>query len=115
MSLYGEGDYNIPSIKRAIVRYLLTAAKVNPPKANPPKGDDPKKTDITVAANSPKPEELPATTKSDLPKGDDPKNSDSAKPIELPAHVLQARASLETLREKDPKTVKDAERFFFLQ
>ncbi len=115
MSLYGEGDYNIPSIKRAIVRYLLTAAKVNPPKANPPKFDDPKKTDNSVAANSPKPEELPATTKSDLPKGDDPKNSDSAKPIELPAHVLQARANLEALREKDPKTVKDAERFFFLQ
>lgn len=83
MKLYGAEDYAIPSIKRAIVRYLLTAAKVQPPKA-----DENKKDDSTA-------------TKS--------------KPDELPASALQARANLEKLKELDPKTVKEAERFFFLQ
>lgn len=83
MELYGQGEYSIPSIKRAIVRYLLTAAKVQPPKADAAKKDD------------------PAATKS--------------KPDELPASAMQARANLEKLRETDPKTVKEAERFFFLQ
>ncbi len=88
MKLYGQGEYSIPSIKRAIVRYLLTAAKVQPPKAEEPKKEDPKQED--PAAPKPKPEVLPAS-------------------------VLQARANLEKLRETDPKTVKEAERFFFLQ
>lgn len=83
MTLYGQGEYSIPSIKRAIVRYLLTAAKVQPPKI-----DETKKDDATA-------------TKS--------------KPDELPASALQARANLEKLKETDPKTVKEAERFFFLQ
>lgn len=83
MKLYGQGEYSIPSIKRAIVRYLLTAAKVQPPKVDENKKDD------------------PTATKS--------------KPDELPASALQARANLEKLRETDPKTVKEAERFFFLQ
>lgn len=85
MKLYGEGEYNIPSIKRAIVRYLLTAARVAPPK-DEPKTDA--KTVTSVAAT---------------------------KPPELPESALQARANLEKLREQDPKTVKEAERFFFLQ
>lgn len=84
MKLYGQGDYAIPSIKRAIVRYLLTAAKVQPPKAE----DVPKKDD--AAADKPKTDELPAS-------------------------ALQARANLDKLKEIDPKTVKEAERFFFLQ
>lgn len=83
MKLYGEGEYNIPSIKRAIVRYLLTAAKVHPAKAEDPKDDKSPKTPV--------------------------------KPDDLPASALQARANLEKLRDKDPKTVKEAERFFFLQ
>lgn len=83
MKLYGEGEYSIPSIKRAIVRYLLTAAKVQSPKPDENKKDD------------------PTATKS---KGD-----------ELPPSALQARANLDKLREIDHKTVKEAERFFFLQ
>ncbi len=30
----------------------------------------------------------------------------------LPAHVVRAKANIELLRKKDPKTVRDAERFF---
>ena len=82
MKVYGDGEYNVPSIKRAIVRYLLTAAKVNPPKTDDSKVD----TSLTK-------------TQTD----------------ELPAAALRARENLEKLREQDPKTVKEAERFFFLQ
>jgi hypothetical protein len=32
-----------------------------------------------------------------------------------PAHVTRARASLAELRQKDEKTVNEAERFFLLQ
>ena len=93
MKLYGEGDYNIPSIKRAIVRYLLTAAKVQPPKVEVAKKDE-------VAKEGAK---------------NDPPAEVKAKPDELSDAALQARENLDKLREKDPKTVKEAERFFFLQ
>jgi hypothetical protein len=85
MKLYGEGEYSLPSIKRAIVRYYLTAAKMQPPKT------DDTKTEGTGSSAS------------------------QSKPADLPASALQARANLEKLKEKDPKTVKEAERFFFLQ
>jgi hypothetical protein len=66
MTLYGAEEYNIPSIKRAIVRFMLVSTKY-------------KKT------------------------GDEPE----------PERVALGKKYVETLREKDPKTVKDAERFFF--
>ena len=93
MKLYGQGDYDIPSVKRAIVRYLLTAAKVQPPKVEVAKKD--------------------AGAKDDVQK--DPPAEIKPKPDVLPDSALQARANLDKLKEKDPKTVKEAERFFFLQ
>jgi len=42
MQMYGEGDYNIPSIKRNIVRYFLVAERAKPEKA----GDPPPETAI---------------------------------------------------------------------
>jgi hypothetical protein len=36
MEMYGHGDYNIPSIKRNIVRYLLVAERAKPEKAGDP-------------------------------------------------------------------------------
>jgi len=68
MDLYGAEEYNIPSIKRAIVRYMLVGSKFKP-------------------------------------KGKDDKP---------PAHVEKAKKNLDQLREQDPKTVSDAERFFFI-
>jgi hypothetical protein len=91
MSIYGEGDYNIPSIKRAIVRYLLTAAKVGPPKG----------------------EVKPDDKDGDKPKVDKP--ADPVKPEAISPFAMQARSNLDKLRLQDPKTVKEAERFFFLQ
>ena len=69
MDLYGADEYNIPSIKRAIVRYMLVSQK-------------------------------------DIPAGEN---------VDLPKHVVQAKKYLEQLRKTDPKTVKEAERFFFLR
>lgn len=69
MEMYGTGDYDIPSIKRAIVRYLLVASKG--------------------------------------------KNKKGVGPDE--ATTEKAKAMLDKLREEDPKTVKSAERFFFLK
>ncbi len=66
MELYDNESYQVPSVKRAIVRFMLIAEK-------------------------------------------DP--NASAEPV--PEHVTKAKANLAVLREKDPKTVKAAERFFF--
>lgn len=83
MKLYGADEYNIPSIKRAIVRYMLVCSK-----------------------------DVPKKDKTEDPK-DEPKDTEKVV-AELPKHVKAAKKHLETLRENDPKTVKDAERFFFL-
>lgn len=69
MKLYGAEEYNIPSIKRAIVRYLLVSSK-------------------------------------DVPEGGGEKE---------PPHVANAKKLLAELREKDPKIVQEAERFYFLK
>ncbi|MBI1311816.1 hypothetical protein GC176_11035 [bacterium] len=65
--------YNIPSVKRAIVRYMLVSSK-----------------DVAE----------------DAVAGEDAK---------LPEHVVKGRAYVEELRKLDPKTVREAERFFFLK
>lgn len=69
MKLYDHKDYDIPSIKRAIVRYMLVCSK---------------------------------DTK------DDKEQNPEAE------HAQLAKKHLGTLREKDPDTVKQAERFFYI-
>ena len=72
MKIYGEGEYNIPSIKRAIIRYMLTSTQAK-----------------TATA--------------------DKSNSDINN-----QYVERGKKYLELLRKRDPKTVKEAERFFFV-
>ncbi len=67
MDLYDDEEYDIPSIKRAIVRYMLVCEK------------------------------------------DKPKDEEA----DMPEHVVAAGEYLAQLRKQDPKTVKEAERFFF--
>jgi len=67
MKLYDNKDYQVPSVKRAIVRFMLIAEK-------------------------------------------DGANGTGAA---VPEYVTKAKANLALLREKDPKTVKAAERYFF--
>jgi hypothetical protein len=68
-NMYGTEEYNVPSIKRAIVRYMITATK-------------------------------------DVP-------ADGA---EKPGkHATEGARYLEELRKMDPKTVNEAEKYYFLQ
>jgi hypothetical protein len=68
MELYGAEEYSIPSVKRAIVRYMIASTK-------------------------------------DVPTGGDEA---------VPEHAVAGAKYLQTLRDRDPKLVNDAERFFFL-
>jgi len=68
MELYGREEYDIPSIKRAVVRYMLASTK-------------------------------------DIPEGTS----------EEPAHVARGKKALAELEAKDPKTVSEAKRFFFIK
>jgi hypothetical protein len=70
MDMYGADEFNIPSHKRAIVRYMLACTK-------------------------------------DVPEA---QGEGQGQP--LPQHVIDAQKYLKQLREKDPKTVAEAERFF---
>lgn len=69
MELYGAADYDIPSIKRAIIRYMLVSAKFKP---------------------------------------QTPEQSE-------PEHVVKGKKYLAELEERDPKTVKDAKRFWVVK
>lgn len=69
MELYGSEGFEIPAIKRSIVRFMLASIKDVP---------------------------------SDQKEGS------------LPEHAAKGKKYIEELREKDPKTVKQAERFFFI-
>ena len=70
MTMYQDKAFNVPAIKRAVVRYMLVCTK-------------------------------------DVPK------KGTAGP--LPKHAQSAMKHLALLRKRDPKTVMDAERFFFLK
>lgn len=69
MELYGAEDYDIPSIKRSIIRYMLVSAKFKP---------------------------------------QSPEQSE-------PEHVVKGKKYLAELEERDPKTVKDAKRFWVVK
>lgn len=90
MAMYDE-ETNIPSVKRAIVRYMLSSTRDTGEKKTEPKGD-------TIAAT-----------------GGAVPNSDAASPSELPPHVIKGQKCLAELERKDPKTVTEAKRFFLLK
>lgn len=87
MAMYDE-ETNIPSVKRAIVRYMLTSAK----DTGAPKRETP------AAGNT-----GPASSSEPQPTGD------------LPEHVVKGQKCLKELEAKDPKTVNEAKRFFIIK
>ena len=93
MTLYDDEAYNVPSIKRAVVRFLLAGTKDTGEK----KDENTKK-----AGAEPPLKEVPTAT------------IGSATAV-LPAHVGHALECLATLEKKDPKTVNEAKRFFLLK
>lgn len=84
MEMYGADHFNIPSIKRAIVRYMLVSTKLPDLPAS-----------ALLPANVVSPEDLDRET--------------------TPEHILKGREYLAQLEELDPKTVKDAKRFWVVK
>jgi hypothetical protein len=93
MSLYGKGDYNIPSIKRSIIRYMLasTDPKADGSGATTPPGTASGAQSTGGAASG----NVPAESASDA--------------------AARGKKYLQELRQRDPRTVREAERFFFLK
>ncbi|MEX0725408.1 MAG: hypothetical protein WD065_04005, partial [Planctomycetaceae bacterium] len=96
--LYGAEEYNIPSIKRAIVRFLLVSTKDIPKPAK------------ELASN-----EGVAVASSQNAKTNPAEKEKAATPVELPEHVIRGEKLLDEIRKKDPKTVSEVERFFFVK
>jgi hypothetical protein len=94
MSLYGKGDYNIPSIKRSIIRYMLASTDTKGD-AGPPTG--------ATAGTASGAQSTGGTASGNVPAE---ANLESA---------ARGKKYLEDLRKRDPRTVKEAERFFFLK
>jgi hypothetical protein len=87
MKLYDD-EANIPSVKRAIVRYMLSSTKDT--------GE--KKLDTAASGGA-----------AAISPG-------AASPaVELPLHVIKGQQCLVELEQKDPKTVSEAKRFFLLK
>ena len=85
MQMYDQKAYQVPAIKRAIVRFML--ASIGKHKAKPSGSETPG---------------WKTTTTSDSPATE-------------PAHVTRGRTYLASLRARDPQTVSDCERFFLLK
>ena len=98
MAMYDDEAYNVPSIKRAIVRYMLAGTKdtgEKKPAQDKPAGD--KEAGDKGAADKPT---VPEAT---------------VAPVDLPKHVIHATECLAEIEKKDPKTVNEAKRFFLLK
>ena len=92
MQIYGKGDYNIPSIKRAIIRYMLASTQT--------KSAAVASTTVTGTASGAQSAGGPAS-------GNPPHDVSHE-------YVERGKRYLDQLRKRDPKTVKEAERFFFV-
>jgi hypothetical protein len=92
MEIYGKGDYNIPSIKRAIIRYMLASTQAKP-----------------AAVSSP----AATGTASGAQSTVSPSTVNPPRDVSLD-FAERGKKYLEQLRKRDPKTVKEAERFFFV-
>ena len=89
-----DDEANIPSVKRAIVRYMLTSIKDTGEK----KDAGEKREDNSKAGGA-----------AAIPSGSD------RPAAELPAHVIRGKQYLAELEKKDPKTVTEAKRFFVMK
>ncbi len=112
MEMYDDEAYQVPSIKRAIVRYLLTCAQ-DYPKPEKPKADQVASKDQAQSAPG-KEEKVTGKDIPDTRQEAPAKDGADVDESKLPQHVKDARAALDVLRKKDPKTVKEAERFFMI-
>jgi hypothetical protein len=111
MGIYGKGEYNIPSIKRAIIRYMLMSARGK--SSTQPAGTTGSSGQPATASGS----TPPAVNGTSGPKGGSSAATtvEAAKPTAPSEDVVErGKKYLEELRKRDPRTVKEAERFFFV-
>jgi hypothetical protein len=94
MAVYGKEPYNIPSIKRAIVRFMLASTQGKPAAPDAEKKNAADATVTGTASGAVSPTATQQTASVDFAE--------------------RGKKYLEELRKKDPKTVKEAERFFFV-
>lgn len=109
MEVYGAEEYNVPSIKRAIIRYMFASVK-DVPGAGPDKSGATKVADAGTQPKEPKPAST-GSVESPAPAAVKPEKSE--KPEKLPEHAVLGAKYLDQLREKDPKMVKEVERFLY--
>jgi hypothetical protein len=91
MQMY-DNESNIPSVKRAIVRYMLTSSRDT--------GEKKKETTVASGVGS---------------SGAGSSTTDSEPAAPVPPHVTKGLKCLEELEKKDPKTVNEAKRFFLMK
>jgi hypothetical protein len=109
MAMYGQDEFNIPSIKRAIVRFMLSSIKAGQSKPGSNNDDTATfsaRTDKAIASASPAAVSIAATTQN---------TKSEPLPVEEPETSKQARRYLDELRKRDPKTVSEAEKFHFVR
>jgi hypothetical protein len=107
--MYGQEAYDVPSVKRAIVRYMFASTKDTGDKPAADKGASEK-----VAPEQPAAGDSPKPAAEANPKPVSPVGTGTivaAGPV--PPHVAKGLKYLDELREKDPKLVKDVERFLY--
>ena len=111
MKMYDD-EGNIPSVKRAIVRYMLSSTKDTGQKKaenGPRDGSRDVRTGVKQLDNTGVKPPDSATAASVNAA------SNQEAPAELPYHVVNGQKCLEELERKDPKTVNEAKRFFLLK
>ncbi|MHC4880890.1 MAG: hypothetical protein ACYTGL_30940 [Planctomycetota bacterium] len=89
MQMYDEDAYQVPAVKRAIVRFMLVSSQPEESKRSTKTGSNSQRPENA----SPSPDSPPA----------------------MPRHVEQAREYLAVIRARDPKIVADCERYFLLK
>lgn len=97
MTLYGKGDYNIPSIKRSIIRYMLASTDT--------KGDGTASAAATAGTAA-------VGTGSGAQSSGGAASGNVANDVDAAG---RGKKYLDELRKRDPRTVREAERFFFLK
>jgi hypothetical protein len=93
MSIYGKGEYNIPSIKRAIIRYMLASTQAGSPAPAGAAGQTSVTGQVHASVDS----------------------QSAAGQLSQAEYAERGKKFVEELRKKDPRTVREAERFFFVK
>ncbi len=109
MAMYGKDEFNVPSIKRAIVRFMLTSIKSGQSKPGSNNDDTASfsvRTDKSVTSSAQATASVSAATQ-----------GTKLEPllVDEPESSKEARRYLDELRKRDPKTVSDAEKFHFMR